>query len=484
MDWDYGTLERLRRDHPAWRLLRSDHAPLVAGFLYRAFVEHNNRVLPESALAERLEDELFGLREIYGEDKFPKRAAEYLDDWTLPDRAWLRKFYQDGTDEPHFDLTPATEKAIIWLGSLSQRSFVGTESRLVLVFGLLRQIAAGAEADPVRRVEDLQRRKREIEREIERAERGDVKPLDATAIKERFHQVTQLSRRLLSDFREVEHNFRALDQQFRESVAGGSDTKKELLNASFGRHDEISDSDQGRSLRAFWDFLAADDRSEEFSGLLDRVLGVPAVQEMKPDVRLRRIHHEWLAAAEHVQSTVRRLSAQLRRFLDDRVQLENRRIMDLLQRIEKKALALRASTPKDPVAEIDRVAPSIRLLLERPLQPLDRTVTIRDVELKAGDENVDISALYCQSVIDKEALVAHVRRALESRPQVTLGELCEIRPPKQGLAEVLAYLQLAGDSLPAAIDDSHHETITWRTTGRDGGPVVRAARVPRVIFVS
>jgi hypothetical protein len=43
----------------------------------------------------------------------------------------LRKFYPSGSDEPHFDLTPSTEKAITWLASLIERAFVGTESRLL-----------------------------------------------------------------------------------------------------------------------------------------------------------------------------------------------------------------------------------------------------------------------------------------------------------------------------------------------------------------
>jgi hypothetical protein len=43
----------------------------------------------------------------------------------------LRKFYPAGSDEPHFDLTPSTEKAITWLASLIERAFVGAESRLL-----------------------------------------------------------------------------------------------------------------------------------------------------------------------------------------------------------------------------------------------------------------------------------------------------------------------------------------------------------------
>lgn len=39
---DYTTLERLRREHPAWRLLCSEHAPLVASFLHRVFIAPNS----------------------------------------------------------------------------------------------------------------------------------------------------------------------------------------------------------------------------------------------------------------------------------------------------------------------------------------------------------------------------------------------------------------------------------------------------------
>jgi hypothetical protein len=38
MPLDFSILDALRTHHPAWRLLRSDHAPLVASFLHRVFV--------------------------------------------------------------------------------------------------------------------------------------------------------------------------------------------------------------------------------------------------------------------------------------------------------------------------------------------------------------------------------------------------------------------------------------------------------------
>ena len=58
VDLDYDILDRLRQHHPAWRLLRSDHVPLIASFLHRAFIAPNQRLLMQSDLAEALEDEL------------------------------------------------------------------------------------------------------------------------------------------------------------------------------------------------------------------------------------------------------------------------------------------------------------------------------------------------------------------------------------------------------------------------------------------
>ena len=82
-------------------------------------------------------------------------------------------------------------------------------------------------------------------------------------------------------------------------------------------------------------------RQEELSGRLDQVLALPAVASLHPEPRTPRIHHDWLEAGEHTQRTVAQLSQQLRRFLDDRAFLENRRILDLLHGIETRALALR-----------------------------------------------------------------------------------------------------------------------------------------------
>jgi hypothetical protein len=480
---DYVTLDLLRQSHPAWRLLRSDHAPLVASFLRRVFIAPNVRVIAQANLAEALEDDLFGLRERSGADIFPKSALEYLNDWAANDKGWLRKFYSQGSDEPQFDLMPATEKAIAWLATLTDRPFVGTESRLLTLFELLKQMSEGSETDPQTRIAELQKRRDEIDAEMSRVSAGDIPVLDDTAVKERFHQFMSLARELLADFREVEQNFRGLDRHVRERIALWEGAKGALLQDIMGERDAIADSDQGRSFRAFWDFLMSSRRQEELSVLLGRVLALPPVADLKPDVRMRRVHYDWLEAGEHTQRTVAQLSQQLRRFLDDQAWLENRRIMDILRGIEAKALALRESLPVGEVMDIAATAADIELPMERPLHVPAFKPRIADVTLEVGDADVDAGALFSQVIVDKAQLARHIRHALQDRPQVTLRELTQMQPLRQGLAELVAYLQLADETFAAAVDEDVTETIVWRGLARDGQERSRQARLPRVIFV-
>jgi hypothetical protein len=128
---DFARLKALQNHNPAWRLLSSPHAPLIASFLHRVFIVTNVRVMAASDMAEALNDELYEIRQLLGEDTFPKPALEYLNDWAASDKGWLRKFYRTGTDEAQFDLTPSSERALAWLEQLSERQFVGTESRLL-----------------------------------------------------------------------------------------------------------------------------------------------------------------------------------------------------------------------------------------------------------------------------------------------------------------------------------------------------------------
>ena len=329
MEHDY--LLKLRQ-HPTWRLLCADNSPLIISFFYRVFIQTNSRSLRQSELVEKLEDTLFHLREIHP-NKYPKAANAYLTDWANTDNAFLRKYYTNNSDEAEFDLTPASEKSIEWLRSLEQKQFIGTESRLLTVFELLKTILQTTETDPKQRISELETQRAEIEAEIAKLKNGELISYDPRQVKERFYQLEETARSLLMDFRQVEDNFRQLDRSTRKKIARSSKNKGDLLDEIFSEHDQIGDSDQGKSFQAFWGLLMSPSQQEEFNQLIQKVLALEEVKSCQPDELLPKMKYHLLEAGEKVQRTNSRLVEQLRRYLDDQVWLENKRIMDIIKEI-------------------------------------------------------------------------------------------------------------------------------------------------------
>ena len=229
--------------------------------------------------------------------------------------------------------------------------------------------------------------------------------------------------------------------------------KGTLLEEILSQRDAISDSDQGRSFHAFWDFLMSAARQEELTSLLCAVFALQEVMTLGPDRRLMRIHYDWLEAGEVAQRTVARLSGQLRRYLDDQAWLENRRIMQIIRHVEKNALAVRDCIPKDVFMELDEFGPTVGLIMDRLLFTPPFRLKLTQQIITEGDQSLAADALFEQVHVDRSRLMAHIRWALQTRDQVSVADLVECFPLTQGLAELVAYLSLAADDDAAVIDD-------------------------------
>lgn len=478
MSLDFHSLTQLRKNHPAWRLLQADHAALIASFFDKVFIQPNVRIMAQNDLVSKLEDLLFQLRELEGEGKFPRSAQNYLDEWAHNDKGWLRKFYPQGSDEAHFDLTPSTEKALTWLGGLVKRRFVGTESRLLMVFELLKQMVNGVETNAEVKIAELEKRKQEIEKSIIAIRSGEIEVMDESALKDRFVQVSSTARELLSDFRAVEQNFRELDRNVREQIASWDGSKGQLLSHIFGERDAISDSDQGRSFRAFWDFLMSPASQEELSDLLQTVFEMESLKEYTEDKRLKRIHFDWLEAGEYTQRTVAKLSQQLRRYLDDQAYLENKRIMHLLDSINVHALALKKLVPPSSLMSMDDASLTISLPMERPLFAPPLKAKMQSKVFLGDATDLVPEALFNQMVIDKNRLKRNIQQALSGHAQLSLKQLTERFPLEHGLAELIVYFSIAAGEKYALFDESGQEIITWKNS--EG--VDTQASLPRIIF--
>lgn len=190
-------------------------------------------------------------------------------------------------------------------------------------------------------------------------------------------------------------------------------------------------------------------------------MALAPIRALAPDARLRRIHYDWLEAGEVTQRTVARLSEQLRRYLDDQAWLENRRIMELIRQVEQKALALRGQIPDAAFSEVDDAAPAIALPMERLLYTPPFKADLHAVQVEESTATIVTDALFEQVHVDAGRLASNVRRALQTRSQVSLATIVMDHPIEQGLAEVATYLKLATQEVAAVIDDERAETVSW-----------------------
>src|SRR3978361_1758151 len=121
-------IDRLWQRHAAWHLLRVPSAPLVLTFLGRHFIDENHGSTPMSEMVRLLDDELYAIHQSEP-DRYRAEPIAYLDQWSAPEAGWLRRYYPSGSDDVHYDVTPALEKAYRWVDSLQPLSFPGNHPR-------------------------------------------------------------------------------------------------------------------------------------------------------------------------------------------------------------------------------------------------------------------------------------------------------------------------------------------------------------------
>jgi len=474
----FSSLDMLRKSNPSWRLLSAKNAAFISAFLYQEFILRNIRQIAEDELIENLEDYIAQITASMKESHYNRSGKDYLNEWTDDEHCWLRKFYPPGQDQPHFDITAQAQTAIEWLTNLKPQSFIGTESRLMTVFELFRQIISGAEANPEQRLQSLTRQKEAIEAEIKRVEKGEISVLSDTQIKERFWQAMTTARDILFDFRAVEQNFRDLDRKIRAQIAVWDKGKGELLETIFSEENGIAESDQGKSFQAFWSFLMSSTSQDDFSTMLDKVLQLKPVLELNSGSDSKKIQNEWVDAGKHIQKTIALLSQQLRHYVDENYIEEERRIGRILREVEKMAISVRNDAPDNWTLTLNGMKPDISLPLDRPLYtPLMPTGIKQDmIGIGSGDFSTDL--LYSQIYIDREKLEDNIYQFLQQQEHITLTEVIEKYPLDHGVSEIIMYLVIAGDSTNASFYEDILEELIWHES--DG--TTRMAKIPQITF--
>lgn len=475
-DFDYAYLDHLKSTNPSVRLLSADSAPLILSFIHQIFIQGDRDSITQGEITSKLSDYLFTINSTYGENTYAQSPKKYLEDWT--NAGFLRKFYS-GLDEQLFEPTPVVPKVFEWIQSLTQRQFVGTESRILTVFSLLQNIVTQTLLDPVEQVDELEKQKAEIQAKIDRIKRGEREPYDPTRIKEQFFQVEDTVRQLIADFRQIEKNFRDLNAATRQKIATSDLSKGKLLDSIFSRQDFIRDNDQWKSFAAFWELMLSPERQESLDDMLRKIYALDEIKELEPKPYLLRTRHMLIDAGGRVYKSSRKIAEQLRRYLDNKKHLENRRIMELLLPIEQKALELceEDTARRASLIDIPSLGIDTNLIMTKRLFVVPTVPVISSDGIIAGlDTEADTSMLFMQQFIDRDQLKGNIHTALINQKQVTLSQLIKDYPLEYGAAELVVYLDIAHVGNNHTIDTDTTDDIT--ITRPDGSThVVTMCRV-------
>lgn len=431
--------------HPAARLLRADQAAFALAFLHTAFKETGQVSVAEELLRNRLERWLTERRESET-FSWERPAKEYLDEWCAEDRAWVRKVQAGLGLEPAFELTPATEMALDWLESLRGKAFVGTESRLEGILRELEELVRQTSDDPEARLEYLRSERERIDEEIVRLLAGEKpKTFEPWQVNERYARVLEDARTLVSDFRQVEENFRRVAQEIVEHQTEEQTTKGEIVGRVLDSHDGVRESPQGRSFYGFVRLLLDPVRREQFEIQAERVRQIEGLSPgLRGEALLQNLFPRLRAEQEKVGASTQRLTANLRRALETARLAERRRVRELVGEIQTLALRVKENPP--PKAEFFDVEdlPSIWPGASRPLWSADREISLGGGFTEAPDDGdlADFARLGGLPLLALETLTANVEVCLKEKDLVLLSEVLRRFPPTQGVLEVLGYLIL------------------------------------------
>ena len=449
MDMQVEEITQILRESPSVRLIKSRSVDFFLSFVIEAFegqsaiMQERLHMLLENRLDEQenalVEDNLEMTR--LGESN-EQKAKRLIKDWT--DKGFLTNYQNEG-GEVIYEISSHTSKLMDWVVSLKKEDYIGTESKFKTLFAQLKELVEYSNEDCEKRLELLRAKKMEIEHQIQRLEMGEeVEVYEDYQIEPRYNSLNKLAKELLSDFKEVDDNFKGIIKEIYERQTDNAE-KKVLLNYIFDAYGELKQSQQGKSFYAFWEFLLSADLQKEWdelTGALYETLENRGIDAH--DMFLREMKKHLFDAGEKVAKTNDRMSEKLSRIIRQNGQMNAEVTKQVINDIKK--LLIEATKQKGkPEASLEYETIDINLPVERPLTLAPKKETVYKDKPDMAELNLDdlerIGKLYNPYHIDRLVLRDRINKVLYDRQQTTLAEVIERNEGvEKGLSEVFGYI--------------------------------------------
>lgn len=274
----------------------------------------------------------------------------------------------------------------------------------------------------------------------------DVKVFEEYEIIPRYNTLNRMAKELLSDFKEVDDNFKSIIKQIYQQQTKNLQ-KKEILHYFFDAYSELKNSSQGKSFYAFWEFLLSASLQKEWDMLTKNLF--ESLEGRQIDVHdrfLKDVKLHLFDAGQRVYKTNDRMAEKLSRIIRQHGQSEAEITRKIINDI-KNSLIKVSNQKNSPefgfeVKEIEIKLPLERTLTFDPVSETEYKDKPVDSQLSVNDLN-RLEQLYNPYHVDRDVLRSRVEEVLKQKPQVTLSEVISASSGiTKGLTEVFGYLSV------------------------------------------
>ena len=464
-------LAQLVERDTAWKLLRADSAPVIAGLLGTHLGGDERRVDAEE-LYERIDADLERLR-AQGVP-LPLSAKGYCGEWRSAGFL-VRRPSSEARGET-LELSPDAIVGIRFLqGRAAPRSSV-TESRLANLAAQVRRLAIDTDPDVAARIDLLKEEIDGIERRIESLRSGDEAAIESDRALERVRDVLAQAADVPDDFARVRAEFEALNASLRAKIVESDVSQAAVVDEVFRGIDHISDSDAGRSFAAFAQLVLDPALGAAFEADIRRILDRGFARELTPDERraLRSFLATLKGRSAEIHDVITVFARALRRYVQSQDYQRDRVLRTLLREAQhagvEAAAHIRPWHQTSLKLELSAVSFSSVGAIDLH-DPAEFAAVGEVLSQQASVANLEeLRALARETEIDFDELTRNINDLLGEVRSCTVGDVLARHPATQGVGSVIGLLQIAAEQGTVGEEP---EVLAWR--GADG--VARAALV-------
>lgn len=431
---------------PEVKLLCGTNADFVLSFLYQEFKDRDK--ISKSELLYNLK---FFISQIGNVERSFQDARFYINEWQTPEKPFLKTLYFD-QDEGEFIIQPTihVKHVFQWIDSLQTESVISTQIGFEAILETLKNLVFGTLENPDEKLGQLKKEKKKIEQQIKRLEKvklndENVELLDTYLIQDTYKKLVKDSERLIFDFEVVAEEYIQLKEGIKDKFNIKKLSRGKILGDLLTEEQGLNETAIVKSYNSFRTYLRPE-KSDELNSLLEKIHNLPDVQNIE-DIFFKNLTNNLWQASKKIGNIDEEIFSWLKNIFDKNYQERIKKTFLLIQEIKKEILENKEIFPnKDTLIEIDG-KPDIYAHKEyvEPKTPIK--FAKKKIRKHTNSIPSDIQKKFAESFyFDIDKLKSNVNAMLKGAKEVSLKEVLEEFPIKEGLPELLAYAMLASEN--------------------------------------